>query len=106
MDISHKVFSQIWPESFDGFTEIWIIGGDGTANWFVNQFPTVQLPLALFAGGSGNDFHWMIYGDRTVEQQVEQVLQGTPQLVDAGICSAHPGQSADCGPNAVSRGIP
>jgi diacylglycerol kinase (ATP) len=87
MDISHKVFSSTWPELFDDFSEVWIIGGDGTINWFINQYPAIQLPLALFGGGSGNDFQWMLYGDKTVEQQVEQVLQGRPQLVDAGVCN-------------------
>ena len=46
-------------QSFDGFTEVWIIGGDGTINWFINQYSEIQLPLALFGGGAGNDFHWM-----------------------------------------------
>lgn len=87
MDISHKVFSSTWPEAFDNFTEVWIVGGDGTVNWFVNHYPAIQLSLSLFAGGSGNDFHWMLYGDKTVEQQVEQVLQGTPQMIDAGVCN-------------------
>ena len=87
MDISHKVFSSSWPEAFDGFTEVWIAGGDGTVNYFVNQYQSIQLPLAVFAGGSGNDFHWMLYGDRTIEQQVDQVLQGTPHLIDAGVCN-------------------
>lgn len=87
MDISHKVFASTWPESFDGFTEVWIIGGDGTINWFINQYPTIQLPLALFGGGSGNDLQCMLYGDKTVGEQVEQVLQNTPRLIDAGICN-------------------
>lgn len=87
MDVRHKVFSSTWPEAFDDFTEVWVIGGDGTANWFVNHYPAIQLPLSLFAGGSGNDFHWMLYGDKTVEQQVEQVLQGIPQVVDTGVCN-------------------
>jgi len=87
MDIPHKVFSSTWPEDFDGFSEVWIVGGDGTVNWFVNQYPTIQLPLAIFAGGSGNDFHWMLYRDQSTEQQVEHVLQATPQPVDAGVCN-------------------
>jgi diacylglycerol kinase (ATP) len=87
IDIDHKVFTSTWPQSFDGFTEVWIIGGDGTINWFINQYPSIQLPLALFAGGTGNDFHWMLYGNKTTEQQVDRVLQSTPQLVDAGSCN-------------------
>jgi diacylglycerol kinase (ATP) len=87
MDISHQVFAATWPEDFGGFTEVWIVGGDGTIYWFVNQYPNIQLPLALFGGGSGNDLQWMLYGDKTVEQQVDQVLSSSPQLIDAGICN-------------------
>lgn len=87
IDIPHKVFTSKWPDAFDGFTEVWIIGGDGTINWFINQYPSIQLPLALFGGGSGNDFHWMLYGNQTPEQQVEHVLQAEPKLIDAGICN-------------------
>jgi diacylglycerol kinase (ATP) len=87
MDIHHKVFTAAWPATFNEFTEVWIIGGDGTINWFINQYPSIQLPLALFGGGSGNDFHWMLYGNKTIEQQVDLVLQGIPQLIDAGVCN-------------------
>jgi len=87
MDIPHEIFTAEWPPLFDGFTEIWIIGGDGTINWFINSYPSIQLPLALFAGGSGNDFHWMLYGNLTTEQEVEHVLQSQPKTVDAGICN-------------------
>lgn len=87
MDISHKIFTSTWPEAFDDFTEIWIIGGDGTVNWFINHYSTLQLPLAVFCGGSGNDFHWMLYDNKNTEQQVEKILEATPQLVDAGVCN-------------------
>ena len=87
IDIPHKIFTSTWPEKFDGFTEAWIIGGDGTINWFINQYSEIQLPLALFAAGAGNDFHWMLYGDETTEQQVDRVLQSSPQSVDAGVCN-------------------
>lgn len=87
IDIPHKAFTSTWPETFEGFTEVWIVGGDGTINWFINQYSSIQLPLAVFSGGSGNDFQWMLYGDKSIEQQVDQVLQGVPQLVDAGLCN-------------------
>ncbi len=87
MNISHKIFSIAWPDTFENFTEVWIIGGDGTVNWFINQYPYIQLPLAVFGGGSGNDFHWMLHDEKTAEQQVEQVLQSDPIPVDAGVCN-------------------
>jgi len=87
MDIQHRCFTTAWPASFDEFTEVWIAGGDGTVNHFINDYPFIQLPLAVFGGGSGNDFHWMLYRDLTTEKQVEQILQASPQLIDAGVCN-------------------
>jgi YegS/Rv2252/BmrU family lipid kinase len=87
MDIRHKIFSLAWPEAFSDFSEAWVVGGDGTVNWFINQYPNIQIPLSVFAGGTGNDFHWMLYGDLSLEKQVDRVLEGKPQLIDAGICN-------------------
>jgi diacylglycerol kinase (ATP) len=87
MDIKHSVFTAYWPTVWDDFTDVWIIGGDGTVNWFINQYPDIQLPLSVFAGGTGNDFHWMLYGNICLEEQVELVLEGKQQRIDAGICN-------------------
>lgn len=88
MGIKHSLFTSTWPDAFDSnITEAWIFGGDGTINWFINQYPDIALPLSVFAGGSGNDFHWMLYGDKKVEEQVELVLEASPQWVDAGNCN-------------------
>ena len=86
-DIKHSVFTAYWPTVFDSFTDVWIIGGDGTLNWFINQYPGIQLPLSVFAGGTGNDFHWMLYGDLSLEKQVELLLECSPRKIDAGICN-------------------
>jgi len=87
MDISHSIFIKEWPTDWKNFTEVWICGGDGTLNHFINQNPYFHLPLSIFKGGSGNDFQWMIYGDDPVEKQVERVLNGVPHEVDAGVCN-------------------
>ncbi|MBD0276883.1 MAG: hypothetical protein ICV81_02825, partial [Flavisolibacter sp.] len=80
-------FKLQWPTDFSGFTEVWLIGGDGTLNYLINAYPDVQLPLALFKGGSGNDFHWLLYDQVSLLQQVEKVLRATPRRMDAGICN-------------------
>ena len=85
--ISFDLFTAYWPQVLDDYTEVWISGGDGTLNHFINKFPDTTLPLALFEGGSGNDFHWMVYGEITVEEQIERMLQGRTQRVDAGVCN-------------------
>lgn len=87
MDIYHAIFVKEWPTDWTNFTEAWICGGDGTLNHFINQNPRFHLPISIFKCGSGNDFQWMIYGDDSVEKQVERVLNGKPHLVDAGICN-------------------
>lgn len=86
-EIKHSIFAVYWPHEWSTITDVWIIGGDGTLNFFINQYPEIKLPLSVFKGGSGNDFHWMLYGDVEREQQIEMLLKGTTKLVDAGICN-------------------
>lgn len=76
-----------WPETLQSFTEIWIVGGDGTLNYFVNRYADCRLPLSVFAGGTGNDFHWMLYGNMDIDEQVMHVLKSNPAAVDAGMCN-------------------
>lgn len=85
--IAYSIFTQYWPQQWDDFTEAWIVGGDGTVNYFINQYPTLSLPLALFAGGTANDLHFMLYGTVAFEKQIENVLAATPQKVDGGKCN-------------------
>ena len=85
--IPFGLFNSQWPAELKNFTEVWIVGGDGTLNYFLNHYTDNTLPLVIFPGGSGNDFHWALYGDIQVEDQVEKVLQGRVQLIDAGTCN-------------------
>ncbi|MBE2231704.1 MAG: hypothetical protein IAE96_13725 [Chitinophagaceae bacterium] len=85
--IGHTVFINDWPDHLIGFTDVFISGGDGSLNFFINKYPACQIPLALFRGGSGNDFHWLLYGQTGLEAQVEQVIQATPKPLDAGECN-------------------
>ncbi len=85
--IRHAVFFDSWPQVWDEFSDVWIIGGDGTLNYFINHNPEIQIPLSVFRGGTGNDFHWVLYGNITVEKQIEKVINGKPDFIDAGICN-------------------
>ncbi|RYY90362.1 MAG: hypothetical protein EOO15_02950, partial [Chitinophagaceae bacterium] len=83
-------YTNQWPETLEGFTQAWIIGGDGTLNWFINQYPDTELPLAAIPGGSANDFHWSLYGgqiDTSASQMVERFLRGNLRSIDAGTCN-------------------
>jgi diacylglycerol kinase family enzyme len=66
------------------FTDCFIIGGDGTINFFINRYPDCKIPLVLFNGGTGNDFAWKLYGGLSNEALLESIFQRTPQYIDAG----------------------
>lgn len=87
--IKHAVFTTSWPKDWANYSEAWIVGGDGTLNHFINQYPQFHLPMSIFKGGTGNDFQWMLYGGISVEEQVELVLTARPKPVDAGYCNNH-----------------
>src|SRR6478672_7722396 len=76
--VAHTVFTTSWPQNWVDVSEAWIVGGDGTLNFFINQYRQFDLPMAIFRGGTGNDFHWLLYGEISIAQQVEQVLAARP----------------------------
>ena len=87
VNISYSVFNDRLPDSFGQFSSLWLVGGDGTLNFFINKYPDITIPIALFKGGTGNDFAWKLYGNKSVEEYLDIVLYGTPKQVDAGICN-------------------
>lgn len=86
-NIPHSLFVEQWPDSFYSFSDIWIVGGDGTLNYFINKYPDIALPLVIFNGGTGNDFHWLLYDATTIEEQIEIALHAEPRPIDAGRCN-------------------
>jgi YegS/Rv2252/BmrU family lipid kinase len=86
-NIGHVIFKENWPTDFSYFTDVFIVGGDGTLNYFINQYPDIDLPLVIFNGGTGNDFHWLLYANKTLEEQIEVVLNGSPKPIDIGKCN-------------------
>jgi len=89
-NIDHRIYTTSWPTGWFDHTEAWIVGGDGTLNYFINHYPQFDLPMTIFKGGTGNDFHWMLFGDNiSIEEQVEKVLTAVPKPVDAGYCNNH-----------------
>lgn len=84
VDFSLVVYDEKWPEFLDGFDEVWVMGGDGTFNYFVNRYPDCSIPIALFKGGTGNDFFWKLYGKISKEMHLNVVLVGHSENFDAG----------------------
>ena len=86
-NINYTLFKESWPSDFNNFTDIWIVGGDGTLNYFFNHYKEIKLPLVIFKGGTGNDFHWMLYGEMAIEEQLQLALTVTPASIDLGRCN-------------------
>ncbi len=86
-NITHTVFNQVWPNDFIGFTDIFIVGGDGTLNYFINLYPGIKLPLVILKGGTGNDFHWLLFGNKTFDEQLRSALNEDPKPIDMGKCN-------------------
>lgn len=86
-NISFEVFDHTWPAVITSITEAWIIGGDGTLNYFINNYKDITIPLAIFPAGTGNDFSWKLYGNMEIAKQVVHVLQAPIKKVDAATCN-------------------
>lgn len=85
--VANKLFVQSWPDDFSEYTHVFISGGDGTLNHFINRYPQIQIPIVIFKGGSGNDFHWLLYRERDFDQQLTIALSMEPRPIDAGLCN-------------------
>lgn len=81
------IYDQNWPHEMENCTEAFIVGGDGTLNFFINRYPSVTVPLTLFRGGSGNDFHFKLYGNISFEQNLSIAVSERITKVDVGSCN-------------------
>jgi diacylglycerol kinase (ATP) len=87
INMNHTHYSAVWPINFETFTDIFIVGGDGTLNYFINHYPAIKFPLVIFNGGTGNDFHWLLYNNKTFEEQLQTALNENPKPIDMGKCN-------------------
>src|SRR6185503_258465 len=86
-NIVHAVYNGDWPSDITRFTDVWIVGGDGTLNYFFNKYPGIISPLVVFNGGTGNDVHSLLYKKISFEEQLEIALTSPPKYIDAGKCN-------------------
>ncbi|MDQ6756454.1 MAG: hypothetical protein M3004_05925, partial [Bacteroidota bacterium] len=85
--IAFECFNKLWPNDINVYKEVWLVGGDGTINYFLNFYKPITIPIIIFKGGTGNDFAWKLYSDISVDEQIKKVLASPPQNVDAGECN-------------------
>ncbi len=70
-----------------GFTDLVLIGGDGTINEGVNLFHPLGLPVMMFPAGRGNDYVKNFDLGATLKEQFETLLSGKTTKVDLGVCN-------------------
>jgi YegS/Rv2252/BmrU family lipid kinase len=74
-------------ESNRNFSEIIVMGGDGTLNYAINELLGCQLPMSIVSNGTGNDSVKSLHGERNFEKQVEIAIHGVTQSFDLGLCN-------------------
>lgn len=87
LNIPFSTFTYDWPEALSPFSDIWIVGGDGTLNYALNKYRKIELPVVIFKGGTGNDFAWKLYGNADIHKQIETALNASPKWVDVAKCN-------------------
>lgn len=70
----------------ESFTDLLIIGGDGTINESVNGLKH-DVPVSIIPNGTGNDFVKMLNIGATLEDHIQVLDHGVIQKVDLGVCN-------------------
>lgn len=86
-EISYSFFRNELPESLDKFTDLIILGGDGTLNYVLNHFRELPIPIGIIPCGTGNDVGYTLLGKRALDEYMIKALYGIPQAIDAGMCN-------------------
>ncbi len=84
---NYQSFTNNLPQHINNFTDLVIMGGDGTINYTLNHFKTINIPIGIISCGTGNDIATLLIGKHPIQHQFETALFATPQKIDAGICN-------------------
>ncbi|MEO7264739.1 MAG: diacylglycerol kinase family protein [Ferruginibacter sp.] len=85
--LDYVLFYDAWPLTLIDYTEAWIVGGDGTINYYLNYYKDNRITIVVFPAGTGNDFAWKLYGDMPLQNQVDHVLNVQAKNIDTCICN-------------------
>lgn len=85
--VQYKVFSNNLPISLNGFTDMVVMGGDGSIQFLLNHFREIKIPIGFIRCGTGNDLTNLLFGKASYESQFETATNGRIQAIDAGICN-------------------
>lgn len=85
--ISYDVIKDQFPENLNHFTDVVIVGGDGSINYIINRYPEISIPIGIIPSGSGNDLAYTLFPRSDLNEQIENALHGPTQYIDAGQCN-------------------
>lgn len=86
-NFTFQSFTTTLPTGLNGFTDLIIMGGDGTLNYTLNHLRDIDIPIGMIRCGTGNDFTGLLFGNKSMEKHFETAVSGIPKPVDAGICN-------------------
>lgn len=69
------------------FTDLVVVGGDGTLNEVINGGIGNSLTLSIIPAGTGNDFVKSLGWPTDREMQYKSIIDGPPALIDLGVCN-------------------
>jgi diacylglycerol kinase (ATP) len=84
---NYSIFKDLLPNDISGFSDLVIVGGDGTINKTLNHFSDINIPIIILPAGTGNDFSWKLYGKKSSMDILKDVIDNEPIKVDAGCCN-------------------
>lgn len=67
--------------------EVFVMGGDGTLNYVVNEIQGKKLPISIVSNGTGNDSVKSLHGELNYKKQIDIALNGKVQKFDLGVCN-------------------
>lgn len=70
-----------------GYSDLLVIGGDGTLNHALNANKDLKLTFSLIPSGTGNDFAKNINIGKDFSEHVHTAIHGTPIPIDMGQCN-------------------
>ena len=68
-------------------SDVFVMGGDGTLNYVVNEIRELNLPVSIVSNGTGNDSVKSLHGEMNFERQVDIAVRGRVKAFDLGKCN-------------------
>lgn len=80
--------NHVVAQHFDhSFSDIIVIGGDGTLNEAVNALK-VNVPIGVIPSGTGNDYAKCFDLGNSLDEKIKTAIHGRPHFADVGICNS------------------